>query len=522
MTDSATPPFTKLSAAELDAYAWRMAYSWSGSSQERYLYHGADCVLLLRHFLIDKISRALRSALDPERFEFERHCCTVEHCCAVERGDAPKERMKHYFDPPGITSALRLVYHRSANLLRGVQARSLTRTLFGSKPRLCIPIAMYRQLGRTAAALQRHTSLFVPAPCSTDLQEAYHIPQAMVGRLTREDITFVSRLHGAVETGLASFGIRLLEQDAILLEYEIAEIVQRIKHTRATLEMVRPQALLSFVDNHSPILEYVLISRMMDIPFIMLQHGLDCEPYMLDEAYAAAIAVWGKSRAERYRSNSTFQPQSIEVVGNPEYDDRRPPTEIELKGSVWLWMTRPHASRKCYLPSRWPDEGILLFDALADAMDREKEVRLVIKPHPFDYREIYAQRAKDRGIAHRVTLTTSTLEELLPNSRIVICEDSTAGLDAMFWGKTLVHAHFAAVPPMLPFVQYGAALPGFSKEQLIDSTKKATLLSKNERDRMLEGQRAFMHDFAGPVDGRATDRMKAFVISQIERGVSKP
>ena len=62
-----------------------------------------------------------------------------------------------------------------------------------------------------------------------------------------------------------------------------------------------------------------------------------------------------------------------------------------------------------------------------------------------------------------------SIHGLLSESSVVITEDSTAGMEAMFWGKVLIHAHFAQSPPVMPFVEYGASLPAFSGEMLFES-----------------------------------------------------
>jgi hypothetical protein len=84
-------------------------------------------------------------------------------------------------------------------------------------------------------------------------------------------------------------------------------------------------------------------------------------------------------------------------------------------------------------------------------------------------------------------------------------------MEAMFWGKPLLHAHFARSAPTMPFVDFGAAFPGFSPAQLASSLDHAARLTRAERDDLLAGQTAFLADFAGPCDGQASRRVVEFI-----------
>jgi hypothetical protein len=248
----------------------------------------------------------------------------------------------------------------------------------------------------------------------------------------------------------------------------------------------------------------------MGIPVIMLQHGLDCENYYLDEAYASHVAVWGAERELRYRANSQFQP-IIAVTGNPEFDQFSFPKCIDVTGSYWLWATRPHASDRCSTPSRFPDEGLKILNVLIEALERSPDTHLIIKPHPYDYRNHYEKVIFEKGLQKRITLADSPLHDLINGANLVISEDSTAGMEVMFWGKLLVHAHFAESNPTMPFVKYGAALPGFSKEQLLASITQISSLDYAEAQKFLSGQVSFLKDFAGLCDGRSAARFVDFV-----------
>ena len=196
----------------------------------------------------------------------------------------------------------------------------------------------------------------------------------------------------------------------------------------------------------------------------------------------------------------------IEVVGNPLFDSLARPRQWNADGQYWLWVTRPHVSQKCCSPSRLPREGLDIFAGLCQALRQTPGTRLLIKPHFYDYSALYAEAAAERGLADRIELTDTDLHQLLPAAKVVISEDSTAGMEAMFWGKALVHAHLAASPATVRFAESGAALAACSIAAVPDAVTAAEGLSHADRDRMFEAQRFFLDRHAGPCDGRSTER----------------
>lgn len=142
--------------------------------------------------------------------------------------------------------------------------------------------------------------------------------------------------------------------------------------------------------------------------------------------------------------------------------------------------------------------------------------KLVIKPHPGDYTDFYQESIDSNNLADRARLSDGELGHLVKNAKFVVSEDSTGGLDAMLQGKVLIHAHFAPSDAVLPFHQYGAALTGYSEEDLLGSLEFVNQLSESDRQEMLEGQKRFIKDFAGELDGRSSMRFVAMVKQVLE------
>ena len=472
----------------LDRRAWEAICNWSQAAGIAVMHEGLDHGHLTRCFLWDKVSRAIRQQVDPDGFQLE--------ASLLAQSQSGRSR------PPASEWLKRPV--RPLYTLRDrIRLRLHTR----DRPILFAP-QRHLRLKASLLALSQMPDLLVVVPHdrSPDYQVGYptRLPRAPQ---QNADVEYAAYLYQNVIQGLRSLDINLLLQDQQLLKAQILSQLLMIRGVEAELNFVRPQALLMFSDNHHPMQAYVHVAKRIGIPTVLLQHGLDCEHYCLDEAYASTIAVWGEARRKRYQHQSVYQPNQIWVTGNPEFDHLRLPENLNLNGSYWLWVTRPHRPEKCFSPSRTPQEGLDILAALAKALKRSPTARLLIKPHPYDYADRYQALIAEQGLGDRIEIVQSSVQSLLAGATYVISEDSTAGLEAMFFGKVVIHAHFAASKPTLPFVQYEAALPGYSVELLEDSLERAGQLTAIEQDTLLQGQRQFIQDYAGACDGQAHQRV---------------
>lgn len=494
------PPAISTDLGQLDAYAWKAICEWSSRLSDRNTCFNGDYIQLTRWFLWDKVGRAIRFSCCPGPAIFEK--------MLIDKVGIPAATCSTEVD--FCRRYLRQYLSRIRNLVKkdpenpACKAHNFQRR---SGPLVYVPVLSDRLTSATVELIHRNICQVVVGCSPRPLEGAGEFKPIIK---SHPDYSTATSLYKAIISGLKGFGITLFEGDAQLLRSQVLLLTAQVNSVNSELELLKPDAILVHGDNHPPFQAYVLAARKMGIPSIMLQHGLDCEDRYLDEAYASAIAVWGPERERRYRERSTFQPR-ISVTGNPEYDHLRTPRKIDTAGNNWLWVTRPHSPEKCYAPSRSPVEGVSILYSLIEALQKAPGASLVIKSHPYDYCDQYAQVIADQGMQERIALSALSVHDLFPLASLVVTEDSSAGLDAMFAGKPLIHAHFAENRPTMPFVDYGAALPGFSSDQLVDSVLRAEVLGEVEAQIFLRGQINFVQDFAGLCDGEAGKRFVDFV-----------
>lgn len=497
-----------LTAGIADDQAWYALRHWPAHTQHlpaggRLRWRGLEAEPIVRSLLWDKVGRAVRAILAPAAFDaLERELLHRRNDSRDGEWDRINRELRAAIpvDLRKSNGRIRSDPTQSGASPRGSRPAGPRSVYVGVPSRITLPYV------RALAADPRFR---VSAPPVEEPGFEGVTRHAWPKGVPEPDAGFVAALAAAVLDGLAHQGLRLLEPDADELRAELWREDRRIARIALELDAVKPDALLLHADNHPPFVQYALAARARRIPVFLVQHGLDCERYFLDDAFATHLLVWSPNRATRYLRDSRPRPHHVRVVGHPTGrmpDHLLPPTPGE-PGHV-LWVTRPHDTHKCLSPSRSPGEGVVILDVLLRSLLGEPRARLTIKPHPADASWLYARRlaAEPAEVGARVVISDEALADLLPRAAVVVTEDSTAGLDALLAGRPLVQAHLCPTPPVVPFAECRAALPGFTPEQLGVSMNEALALSLRGAPAWVGGERCFIPRFAGPTDGKGVER----------------
>ncbi len=485
---------------QLDRLAWDAITGWHEAAPGPLPGDGVDRAITFRSLLWDKVGRAVRIEYGLGDLDFEMR--TWRQCLPdLTVGRALWEQpMSGKCDISGH-------YLRDSSNDAQTSGRRRPLIYFAVPSPVVIPIA---------SRLAENACFDLLRPCG-DVAGFECVPQAPYPKsVSRADDVFVAGLCHRAAEGLAELGIRLLDEDCFLLAEEVQREEQRLQRIIRELSVARPNCIVMHADNHPPFIQYAQVAKALGIPTILIQHGMDCEPYYLADAYADYLFVWGKGRRKRYLRDShpPVTAEQVFLTGNPRMVLRPESTPPSDTVSTVLWVTRPHTSEKCYSPSRLPSEGIDLFQGLVRATARAG-CRLVVKPHPADYLREYQLMAA--ALPESISIIDAPLSEVLGEVDAVVTEDSTAGLDALLLDKPLVHAHFADSPPVIPFAAFDAALPAFSPEQLEASLYR---LGTGEfcSEHMWEGRRALIAEHLCQAGATALDSIEQGIMSLIHGG----
>jgi hypothetical protein len=379
----------------------------------------------------------------------------------------------------------------------GSEARFRCDLHFSRRDRFLVFSPIMLRQGRLSEQLQAcdHIALFSNLPKPTFPPPSY-IPQ--------EDAAWCVELAEACLAGLAKQGIDLLPADVELLKLDVVRSDRLVRLAKAQMEMLRPDLLFVPTEDGWYPRYYIEVARAMNVPVLLLQHGLDCEPYIYDASVCDYAALWSELRMSRY----TQPPKNTYVTGNPQFDDFHM-NDIQWNplGDYVLLALRPNYPDKLHFPSRSPAVQEQLIDAVCDWLDRHGDIRLVIKMHPSSLADPVLRQVEERGVSGRckVLVRDGHLPDLLSGASVVLTEDSSVCVDAMLQGKPLIFTHFMSCRPILPMVEYRAALDGFGRDRLLDALNKV-VTGKVDADEMFAGQQRFLEAFSGTLDGNAGAR----------------
>jgi hypothetical protein len=411
---------------ELDNLAWDIVCNWYKKTDFNPIYEGIDFSLLTRVILRCKVGKSLR----------------LKHNLV----DMSK------LQPPYIAS-VPVKKINIFNLIRSVV--TLCKLKINLKKTVCY-IPQYARPVHSLCSKLFNDDKFMCVTRDVDVANRFVYPLRIEKK--KSFVLFVDNLYKAILRGLENNGIVLELQDEKELSLQIQELGDLFVKAKQELNTVKPDLILCYSDESLPQMCYVLLAKRLSIKTISVQHGLDCESFYLDEPYADYMLLWGSWRKVRYEKSKNIFNSKVEVLGNPEYDKFQNMSSDAVEGKYWLYVTRPHTSDKCYSPSRLETEGIDILKDLLKILKDYPDEKLIIKPHPYDYVEDYKMIISESGISNQIEISNKPPIDLYAGARLVISEDSTAGLEAIMCERPLLHVHYASSPYTIPFQEYGVAL----------------------------------------------------------------
>jgi Capsule polysaccharide biosynthesis protein len=289
----------------------------------------------------------------------------------------------------------------------------------------------------------------------------------------------------------------------------------------AALDALRPQVVITYAEAGGWGRALMLEARRRGIPSAGLQHGFiyrhwlnylhEPDEMRPDESHPADRGFPRPSRtllfdqyaAQHLVDAGRFPTDSIEVTGSPRLDgliadlERLSAADIERARSA----TRAGAADALVLVATKQKEARGILPALVNAAKEVPKVRLVIKTHPAETPDVYADVAANQPHVS-VLPATAPLAPLLRASRAVVTVNSTVALDATVAG---IPALVVGLPNNLtPFVDAGV-MAGASSAGLSEALNRI-LYDEEFRYVLARAGRDFLSRVGMSSDGRATER----------------
>ena len=294
---------------------------------------------------------------------------------------------------------------------------------------------------------------------------------------------------------------------------------------RAALVAIEPDVAVTYAEAGGWGRALVLEARRLAIPTAGLQHGFIYRHWLNYQHDADEMASLGTDRGfpaptrtllfDRYaettlRTMGHFPPEALRVTGSPRLDElvgRLEPVRAD-RTAIRRELGVPDDGRLLVLAAKASEIAPHL-DSLFAAVTSLAGVRLVVKPHPAEPRDVYVRRLRP-GTPVEVLDPHADLGRLLAVADGLVTMNSTVAIDALVLG---VPALVVGLPNNLsPFVDAGV-MAGAPDDGL-ESGIERLLYDRADREALLGRGKAFAEAYQmradGGAAGRAADHILAF------------
>jgi hypothetical protein len=270
------------------------------------------------------------------------------------------------------------------------------------------------------------------------------------------------------------------------------------------------------LETGSPLAKAIVrYARRHKLPVTVIQHGIIGGVWSYRQTEADRVAAWGPADAEWFAK--TLGPRvRTAATGSPRYDrlTSKPgkPLDPFLRripraAKVVTFASQPFVQDRA-LRSPW--DRLAAIEMALRAAATLGDFALVVKWHPAEQPVPLPSVGSFPGPVWS-TQTSNTLA-LVRRSSAVLALSSTVALEAMYLDRAVVF--LGPADPASPFhpPEDGGGLRAKTEAELVECLRRL-LHDGAFRERMLEGQRLFLRRKYAPLDGRAAERVVAFLRS---------
>lgn len=307
---------------------------------------------------------------------------------------------------------------------------------------------------------------------------------------------------------------RLLEpRITYIFLFRFAELIEYAETFTRIIDVEKPDIIITTGDRSDFVKIILSIGKKMDIPTLIVQHGVVDDHPVYGPIYADKMAVTGGAM-KNVLIKRNVSPEQLVITGQPRYDIFLRITFSREKTCRELGISE---NKKIIVLTTQPvshEENASLLSVVTAAMKEFPEAELVIKLHP-DEKLRWYQRVMKSFSFNAVIVKDIDIFELLNSCDVMITLYSTTALEAMILDKPVITINLMNIPDVMPYAESGAAIGVYRAEDLAHAIKRA--LYDEETRKMLEtGRKRFVYEQAYLIDGKASKRVADLIIKMID------
>jgi len=290
-------------------------------------------------------------------------------------------------------------------------------------------------------------------------------------------------------------------------------IIDYIEIIKNVTEVEKPEIIVVMDDRSGFGKSAVATGNLLNIPTLLVQHGLINDSPVYGPSLVDKMAVFGNYTKEVLIKLGVYE-QQIVVTGQPRFDKIlnnkygakkfRRQLGINENKRIIVWAAAPLS----------PSENTLTLIEIVAAVQEIEEVQLVVKFHPDDNMEWCRSKIEEIGIKDIVLTRDGDLYELLHVCDVLITKHSTVALEAMIFDKNVITINLSSEPDGYPYAESGASVGVYKNEEILPAIKMV-LNDEVARERLAENRKKFVYEHAYIQDGKATNRVADLIEEMI-------
>lgn len=244
----------------------------------------------------------------------------------------------------------------------------------------------------------------------------------------------------------------------------------------------------------------VLYCRKMGIPHFEIQHGLYTVSSLMAKPLSDKIFIWGDATKDALIEAGADIDQ-MEITGSPKYDSLITKLNDQSKSAnlpkTILFTTQPVSG----------NINLQIINEIEPYL-KERNVRLIVKPHPSETADYYRKGVKNSDMIDVKNNDENTIDLLL-NTDIVILLSSTVGIEAAILGKPMISVNLTNQTSV--YVESGVALEVKNIKDLAPQIEKVISNDKIQKT-LAQCREEFVYNYAYLQNGKASERVVEAII----------
>jgi hypothetical protein len=360
----------------------------------------------------------------------------------------------------------------------------------------------------TVAGIVVDKPLFMKASCNNDcfyLTNAYDLADEFTSRqMAQKQVKNFKNFYSGYFTNLAEFNILNNEAVSFLqfIQKQIRQLCREIVALSNLLAKLNPKAILLTSDAHRIGRIVVQIAKRRGIRTYVIQHGAPIWKYGYIPVVADKMLVWGEDAFDWFVSHGV-PAEKLAIVGNPRFDNLTIHEPKKNTGQPQKLLLLPNPIDRS-LTSR------MISSFIASTGFHDGPV--IIKLHPSETDIGWFKQKIPAKLRKQIQISTKPLSEVnIRLGDVAVVANSTAGVDVVLLGGSIVNIDLPGMPNPIPYSKYMVGV-STNLENLGDGIIKAKSFNQ---ELWIENRRIFLEKFLYRLDGKSGKRAANVILERV-------